>query len=97
MRLPNADRAQVGAKLEDYTLNPLHTEGRHKARVFGSVLGITASNAHVLRQALLDAAAASNQAEARGDNGFGDVHVLRFPLSTATARTSPGLATCYMV
>ena len=40
-------------KLEDYTLNPLHAEGRHKARVFGSVLGITASNAHVLRQALL--------------------------------------------
>jgi hypothetical protein len=53
MRLLNADRAHVGMKPEDYTLNPPHAEGRHKAREFRSVLGITARNAQVARQALL--------------------------------------------
>lgn len=61
----------------------LHREGRHKARVFDSVLGITTANADVLRRALLDAAAASDQVEARGDSGFGTMYTLRFPLSTA--------------
>ena len=83
MRLPNADRADLGTKIEDYTLNVLHREGRYKARVFESVLGITASNADVLRRALLDAAAASDQVEVRGNSGFGNVYVLHFPLSTA--------------
>lgn len=27
------------AKLRDYCLNPLHDEGKHKARVFASALG----------------------------------------------------------
>jgi len=110
MRLPNADRADLGTKIEDYTLNVLHREGRHKARMFESVLGITESNADVLRRALLDAAAASDQVEARGDSGFGNVYVLRFPLSTAKGAGTvlsvwivrhgedfPRLTTCYIV
>ena len=63
-------------------LNPLHRDGRNKARVFEAVLGITAANGDVLRKAMLDAAANSDQAEARGDNGFGEVFVLRFPMRT---------------
>jgi filamentous hemagglutinin len=40
-RLPRADRAVVAReKLEGYLLNPQHEIGRHKARVFASVLGI---------------------------------------------------------
>ena len=91
-------------------LNTLHREGRHKARVFESVLGITAGNDDVLRRALLDAAAASDQAEAQGDSGFGDIYILRFPLSTAKGTGTvlsvwivrhgedfPRLATCYIV
>ena len=89
MRLPNGHRAHLGTKLEDYVLNVTHREGRHKARVFESVLGVTASSADVLWRALLDAAAASDEAEARGDTGFGnmmhalvalldDVHARRF-------------------
>jgi hypothetical protein len=35
----------------------LHREGRHKARVFEAVLGVTAENADVLRRALLEASA----------------------------------------
>lgn len=110
MRLPNGDRADLGTKLEDYTLNHLHREGRHKVRVFESILGITADNADVLRRALLDAAAASDQVEARGDSGFGNIYILRFPLSTAKGSGTvvsvwivrhgedfPRLTTCYIV
>ena len=89
MRLANGHRAHLGTKLEDYVLSVTHREGRHRARMFESVLGVTASSADVLRRALLDAAAASDEAEARGDTGFGnmmhalvalldDVHARRF-------------------
>ena len=83
MKLPNGERADLGTKIEEYVLNPSHWEGRHKARVFESVLGITLSNQNVLRQAILTAAANSDQAEAVGDNGHGIVYLLRFPLVTA--------------
>lgn len=53
MMLPNGKRADLGSKLEEYTLNPSHFEGRHKARVFESALGITLSNADLLRRVLL--------------------------------------------
>ena len=110
MRLPNGVRADLGTKLEDYILNMGHREGRHKARMFQSVLGIGTDNADILRRALLNAAAVSDQVEARGDSGFGDVYVLRFPLSTILGtgivlsvwivrhgEDFPGLATCYIV
>jgi hypothetical protein len=58
MKLPNGERADLGNKLEDYTLNPVHRDGRHKARVFASVLGMSLSNSEVLKAALLQAAAA---------------------------------------
>ena len=110
MKLPNGDRADLGSKIEDYVLNPGHWEGRHKARVFESMLGITRSNRHVLREAILAAAMNSDEAEALGDNGHGTVYVLRFPLTTAN-RTAmiltawiirheedfPRLITCYIV
>ena len=48
-----------------------------------SVLGIGLKNAHLLRDALLAAAAFSDAVEPRGDNGFGDVDVIRFRLDTA--------------
>lgn len=110
MRLPNGHQADIGTKLEDYVLNPYHRSGRHKARVFQTVLGITRVNADVLRQALLHTAAASDRAEDRGDNGFGHEFVLRFPLSTHTGSATvlsawiirhgeafPRLTTCYIV
>jgi hypothetical protein len=110
MKLPNGDRADLGSKIEDYVLNPSHWEGRHKARVFESMLGITRSNQQVLREAILAAAMNSDEAEALGDNGYGTVYVLRFPLTTAN-RTAmiltawiirheedfPRLITCYIV
>jgi hypothetical protein len=53
MKLPNGDRADLGTKLTDYSLNPLHRHGQHKARVFESVLGITLANSEVLADALV--------------------------------------------
>ena len=85
MKIPNGDRADLGDKLEEYCLNSLHRHGQHKARVFESVLGITFANAHVLRAALLQQAASSEDAVHKGNNGYGDVYELRFSLVTPKA------------
>jgi hypothetical protein len=46
MRLPNGDQAIVEiVKLRDYCLSPTHPRGRHKARVFAAVLGLTDKDA----------------------------------------------------
>lgn len=56
MRLPNASNAFVDlAKLRDYSLSETHEEGKNKARVFWSALGIDASDAEWLRDHLLSA------------------------------------------
>jgi uncharacterized protein DUF6883 len=56
MRLPNAENAVVDiAKLRDYSLNPNHPEGKHKARAFLEKLGITRDDANRLRQIILEA------------------------------------------
>lgn len=109
-KLPNGNSAFLGTKLEDYVLNPLHREGGHKARVFRSVLGIDFANADILRRALLHSAATSDRVEARGNNGFGDVYVLRFSLATTKGSANimsgwiirhgeafPRLTTCYIL
>lgn len=85
MKLPKGNRANLGTKLEDYSLNPLHRHGQHKARVFESVLGITLVNKEVLSRALLAAAKNSNETADLGDNGFGKTYVLRFRLMTEKA------------
>jgi hypothetical protein len=54
MLIPNADNAVVDVrKLRDYCLNLEHEDGKHKARLFSSILGMTADNAEELRQILL--------------------------------------------
>jgi hypothetical protein len=57
MKLPNAGRAVADIeKLRDYSLNPDHAEGKHKARVFRSALGFTQADAGRLREMVLEAA-----------------------------------------
>ena len=54
MKVPNSDRAIVDLrKLTDYCLSHDHPQGKHKARVFQSALGLTAANANELREILL--------------------------------------------
>lgn len=110
MKLPSGERAHLGTKLEDYSLNPLHRQGQHKARVFESALGITLANQSILSKALLAQAANSNEFVAFGDNGFGETYVLRFPLATDQGSATvlcawiirrnedfPRLTTCFIV
>ena len=78
MKLPNADRAVVDIeKLRDYCLNPEHPRGRHKARVFASVLGLTERDAGELRAALL-AAARTQEAMAQEIDSYGQRYMLDF-------------------
>jgi hypothetical protein len=49
MKLPNGEQAEIAMeKLINYCLNPEHSSGKHKARVFKSRLGITQENAALL-------------------------------------------------
>jgi len=66
--LPNGDQATVDSeKLIGYVLSPAHRTGRNKARVFYSALGISAMNADVLRNALLEAARTADATWERTD------------------------------
>ncbi|MBW4559340.1 MAG: hypothetical protein KME59_26220 [Trichormus sp. ATA11-4-KO1] len=59
MKLPNGEQAEISTqKLIGYCLNPEHSSGKHKARVFASILGITLENADVLRELVRTAAVA---------------------------------------
>jgi hypothetical protein len=56
MIIPNAELAIIDIrKLRDYCLNPLHDEGKHKARLFAASVGMTETDAEALRQILLKA------------------------------------------
>lgn len=56
MLLPNAALANVDIrKLQDYCLNLFHDEGKHKALLFFSILDMTAEDASVLKEKILEA------------------------------------------
>jgi hypothetical protein len=56
-KLPNGGRAEVSIrKLREYSLNPEHNEGKHKARVFRAALNFTQEDAGRLREMVLKAA-----------------------------------------
>jgi len=91
VKLPNGERAVIPmAKLRGYCLNPEHAEGRHKARVFASALGMTADDAEELQVALL-AAARNDEAVAGEQDQYGQRYTIDFVLSragrTATLRS----------
>jgi hypothetical protein len=55
MLIPNAENAVVDVrKLRDYCLNLEHENGKHKARLFSSILRMTIDDAEELRQVLLE-------------------------------------------
>ena len=55
MKLPNAESAVIDiSKLRNYCLSQAHPDGRHKARVFFAVLGMTADDAEELRAAIIE-------------------------------------------
>ena len=82
MKLPNGQRAYVGiSKLTNYALNPVHDLGKHKARVFASVLGLARKDAKKLRTALLEAAQHA-QAKKAAKTNFGQLYSLDFYMTT---------------
>jgi hypothetical protein len=109
MKLPNAARAFVDiAKLRAYCLDSSHPDGRHKARVFRSALDLSADDAEMLRQAILDAVTEGEAVEGESD-AYGSRYVVDFELrrgtKQATIRTIwmvrrnedfPRLLTCYV-
>ena len=85
MKLPNGDRAEIpDAKLLECCLDPQHTSGRHKARVFKSVLGIDRSNADLLKD-ILRTAAPESDVTSRRESRTGIMYVIETPL-TGTQR-----------
>lgn len=109
MKLPHADRAIVDvAKLRDYSLNPLHPEGKHKARVFAASLGFSATDAEKL-SAMVIAAISTEDAIAGPSDEHGERYVVDFATpglrGMVTIRTAwiidrgetvPRLVSCYM-
>jgi hypothetical protein len=110
MRLPNPENAVVDIeKLRDYCLSLAHPRGRHKARVFAEVLGLTSDDAEELKHLLL-AAALSPDAITTDRDDYGQRYVIDFlvsrPAGEARIRSSwivrlgedfPRLTSCYVL
>jgi hypothetical protein len=80
MLIPHADRAEVSlTKLRDYCLNLQHDEGKHKARVFASALGITAADAEALRDLLLEAVK-NREARVGSQDAYGQRYAVDMPI-----------------
>lgn len=108
--IPNGSEAVVEfRKLTEYCLNPDHMNGRHKARVFRSVLGIDKGHAGLLLDALMNAARSSRATEVQGDS-HGRRFVIDFrmegPKGAATVRSAwiirtgelfPRFVTCFVL
>ncbi|MDQ2945822.1 MAG: hypothetical protein M3Y27_07750 [Acidobacteriota bacterium] len=76
VKLPNPNRAVVEiSKLRDYCLSPHHEDGKHKARVFASALGLQPPDAEWLRNCLLQAAK-DEEAMILAETRFGTLYVL---------------------
>jgi hypothetical protein len=110
MKLPNCEVAIVEIeKLRDYCLSSGHPRGRHKARVFYSLLEITAADAEELRAALIDAAINENATPGASDQ-YGARYIIDFEMRrvgrTASIRScwivrtgeiAPRFVTCYIL
>ena len=110
MKLPNPNRAIVERKkLTDYCLNPNHPDGRHKARVFESALGLNLNNVEILETALLESVKQYNAVEDK-QNRYGKKYIIDFPLVNNSKQATihsvwivknsenfPRLVTCYVL
>lgn len=110
--IPNAESAYVAPpKLRDYALNPDHPKGRHKARVFKSVLGFERDGWEDLRDQLLSGLMLASVADIRvtyggysaevpievtGPNGRTAVVISGWYVADADPERRPSLATAYV-
>ena len=76
MKLPFGENAEIDIrKLREYSLNPSHPEGKHKAHLFVAALGITSADAELLRVILLAATTVADVELGRGD-GYGQRYTM---------------------
>lgn len=111
MKLPNGALAVVDIeKLRDYCLSTQHPEGRHKARVFLSALGMTSADADKFRELLIAAAAISGEISMTSADKYGcrysfDLVVkwgsrealVRSAWIIKTGEDAPRLVSCYVL
>ncbi len=110
MKLPNSHLAVVDLrKLTEYCLNPRHEEGRHKARVFMSALGVGQMDATWLHDRILEAVATC-EAQEQLVSPYGRRYIVDFvvvkegrPASVRTAwiikrdEVMPRLTSCFVL
>jgi len=110
MKLPNPNDAIIEMrKLLTYCLDPEHSEGQHKARVFRSALGLTQDNAEELVAALLEAVQTQDAVPIKR-NPYGQKYVIDFMMTRGdrqalihsvwivrNTETFPRLITCYIL
>jgi hypothetical protein len=109
VRLPNSHKAVVEIqKLRNYSLNPNHPVGKHKARVFRAALGITLKDTEWLRERALEIAL-RDDARLGAASVFGDKYVIdslleykgmsaivRFSWIVEFGKEFPRLTSCYV-
>ena len=108
MLIPNSNEAVVDIrKLRGYCLNLEHDDGKHKARLFLSIFGMTADDAEKLQQILIKTVETEEAKLGRGDE-FGQRYTLDFELEWQSRKAIlrsgwivergskiPRLTTCY--
>lgn len=105
MKLPNFENAVVSIeKLRDYCLNENHPKGKHKAKVFKSLLNFDNKDAELLKINIENAIAVFDAVESYTDK-YGKRYYVDFELIQAVIRTSwiiktnetfPRLTSCYI-
>lgn len=81
MKLPYPENATIDEqKLAGYSLNPNHSEGKHKARVFVSAFYLTLENLDELKEALLFAVK-TYDAIPDQTNAYRQKYIIDFPLT----------------
>ena len=110
MKIPNGEFATVDlAKLRDYCLNPSHPEGKHKARVFAAMLGLSLADLEFLHDELLKAAQVGDARIGEKDK-YGDRYVVDLTMTNGARRARvrsawiippgkriPHLTSCYVL
>jgi hypothetical protein len=78
MKLPNGESAIIDLrKIRDYCLSMEHPRGKHKARVFERVLGVTAEDSATLASTLKQMAV-EREAAAGVSDIYGDRYIIDF-------------------
>ena len=78
--LPNYQKAVIPrSKLEGYALDPAHTEGQHKARLFKSILGFEKADWQTLEKIILDELP-YHEALPAGEGQWGRKYLVALPI-----------------